>query len=609
MSAKFCQADTDMPPRDYSLPRRPALAAALFCAIAALLTFAFILIDGVNVPFADEWWYADLVKSVESGQATFNSFWAPNNEHRMLIPRLEFSTLAVLTHWNSKVMMIAGWLVVVVAMIFLFSQFRRIYSRRHPKLWIAAVGVSAAALFSLVQMENWLWAFQFAFFFIQFALIASLIILCQSNIALWLRLLAAAALGAAASFSSAQGLLVWPALMLSLSLTNDSPKKKIIGLFCLLISAATTFFLYFHGLPRTTELHLRAEQIIEKVQLPIFGFFGLVGNPLTRWISYEHLPHRAWFIGLSITIVFLFLTSIVIKRRRIPDAAPWLGLAAYAYSFCLVTTYGRLGMGYTGGFLAGRYTTHVSLLLIAILALVLIAMNSVDAESTRHHASSTRISVLAAFGLTLSFAVFLAIGDVQSFRSGAIERRDRLLAKRLIPFATYFDPDVDGTMTGPFYPLCPLRCRMIFDFGLKQLSESGYFGRLDNVNFLDEAVQATGNYSVTGKIVEERYLGLVEQGWKLSGAVSLGRKYVANLIFFKPAGSGDFVAATELQQTTDHGDAGRSYEWRMFLSPFILPDPEIPLEMWVYNQQSNEFLKIHQNAEHSEKADSSKMPP
>jgi hypothetical protein len=80
------------------IPKKNFFAAALLCAIAALATLAFILINGVNVPFADEWSYARLVQSVESGQATFGSFWSPQNEHRMLIPRLEFSALAALTH-------------------------------------------------------------------------------------------------------------------------------------------------------------------------------------------------------------------------------------------------------------------------------------------------------------------------------------------------------------------------------------------------------------------------------------------------------------------------------------------------------------------------------
>ena len=308
-------------------------------------------------------------------------------------------------------------------------------------------------------------------------------------------------------------------------------------MLCLLVSAAITFSLYFSGLPRTTELYLRPEQIIEKVQLPLFGFLGLVGNPLAHWISYEHLPHRAWFIGLSITIVFLFLTSIVMKRRRLPDAALWLGLGLYAYSFCLVTTYGRLGMGYTGGFLASRYTTHVTLLLIAIQALILIALDSSGPgpASTLSNPRLNRIRVLAASGVTFAIAALLVIGDFESFKSGGIERRDKPLAKRLIPFSAYFDPAVDGTMTGPFYALCPLRCQMILDIGIKQLSDAGYFSRLDDIRFVDPVVQATGNYTISRKIVEARYLGLVERGWKLSGTVLLGPQYIANLVFFKPA--------------------------------------------------------------------------
>jgi hypothetical protein len=58
-------------------PRRPELAAALLCAIAALLTLAFILLNGVNVPFADEWWYAGLVKSIATGQMLLNNLILP----------------------------------------------------------------------------------------------------------------------------------------------------------------------------------------------------------------------------------------------------------------------------------------------------------------------------------------------------------------------------------------------------------------------------------------------------------------------------------------------------------------------------------------------------
>jgi hypothetical protein len=63
-----------------------------------------------------------------------------------------------------------------------------------------------------------------------------------------------------------------------------------------------------------------------------------------------------------------------------------------------------------------------------------------------------------------------------------------------------------------------------------------------------------------------------------------------------------------MREAAPRGDARHSYEWHMFLSPFILPDPGTPLEMWVYDQQSNEFVKIHQTAEQWEKAENAKQP-
>ena len=595
-----------MTARENHFMKRPQLVAAALCVIAALLTLVFILLNGVNVPFADEWWYAGLVKSVETGQASFINFWAPNNEHRMVIPRLEFSTLAVLTHWNSKVIMIVAWLVIAIVMLFLYSQFKMIFSRAYPILWAVIVGVSAMALFSLVQLENWLWAYQFAFFFIQLAVVVSLFLLCRSSISLWLRLLAANALAMAASFSSAQGLLVWPVLVLSLCLTNDSLKKKVIGVLCFLIFAGFTFSLYVHGMVHSTDLQLRTDQIVAKPLVPVFAFLGLVGNPLAYWISFEHRPHRAWFIGLFETIVFLFLTWIVIRRRKLPEAAPWLGLGVYAYLFCLATTYGRLGgMGYTGGFLTSRYTTHVTLLSVAILGVLFITLNDSDQQPIQYAPWLNRARVPAAFCVVFGIAALLVIGDMYAFKSGVIERRDRFLAKRLVPFFMYFDPEVDGTATGPFYPLCPLRCMRILDIGLKQLSEDGYFRQVRDVRFADSGSEVTGSYTFSRILEKQRYLGIVEQGWTLSGTVTFGPGFTADLMFVKPVERDAFIAATQLQQIPHAGKAEYSCQWSLFLSPFILPDPGIPLEMWVYNKRANEFVKIRQNSERFQEADNS----
>ena len=78
--------------------------------------------------------------------------------------------------------------------------------------------------------------------------------------------------------------------------------------------------------------------------------------------------------------------------------------------------------------------------------------------------------------------------------------------------------------TGPFYPLCPLRCRPILKIGIRPLSEADYYQRLDGVSFTSTEPGINGRYTIGERIVEARYLGIVERGWKLSGSISIGPK-------------------------------------------------------------------------------------
>ena len=158
-------------------------------------------------------------------------------------------------------------------------------------------------------------------------------------------------------------------------------------------------------------------------------------------------------------------------------------------------------------------------------------------------------------------------------------------------------------MTGPFYPLCPLRCMRIVDVGLKQLSEDGYFRQMHNASFMDSRSEVTGSYSVA-RLGEQRYLGIVEQGWTFSGTVTLA--FSADLIFIKPVGQDTFIAATSLQRIPDTGNAVSSYRWSLFLSPFIIPDPDAPLELWVYHKQANVFVKVQQSPAPCREVDNSK---
>jgi hypothetical protein len=569
-------------------------AAALFCLIAAFSTLALILANGVNVPFADEWWYSTMVQKVRLGEATAGIFWSPNNEHRMLIPKVEFSVLALVTHWNSKTMMIFQWLVMVVAGALLFAEFRKLFPPSRPLLWAGAVIAALAIFFSGVQYENWLWAFQFAFFFIQTCVIVSIFAISRWTGPFWLRVVIASFFAAAASFSSAQGLLIWPALVLALILTSESKERKNTGTLFLIALMMLVAWTYFRGLPIAPDdrLRLPLRELLTKPKVVIHGFFGLVGNPFVHWAPHMGRPALAWPAGLIVTATFIGLTVRLLRGRDSrAKAAPWIALGFYGLCFCLVTVFGRLGGGYNLFFLTSRYTTHPILVAVAVLALILVATISRSAASA---GVRDRRSFGTMAGISLAFVLMTlaGIGDVEAFRQSATDAKGRTFAKTLIPFYRYFDTAIDGVKSGPFYPLCPLKGKGIFEVGLEPLCRDGFYDEVRNAHFIEAQQDKTGWYRMSKLSRGHDESELV---WELSGSISSKKELIDRTLFIRPAGTEMFVTAARLEPSP--GNEVQQYVWRVTLSSLILSDPKIPLEFWTYDRASNVFRLVDSTRE------------
>jgi len=566
--------------------RRWAVAAAALCLIAAFSTLALILANGVNVPFADEWWYSTMVQKVRLGEATVGIFWSPNNEHRMFIPRVEFSVLALVTHWNSKTMMIFQWVVMFVAGALLFVEFWKMYSPSRPLLWAGAVIAALALFFGGVQHENWLWAFQFAFFFIQTCVIVSIFAISRWTGPFWLRVVVASLFVAAASFSSAQGLLIWPALILATMLAGESKERRISGTIFLIALTVLIAWIYFRDLRIAPDdrLRLPLSELLTKPKVVLHGFFGLVGDPLVYWVPHIGRLALAWPVGLIVTAIFVWLSVGLIRDPGSrATAAPWIALGFYGLCFCLVTVFGRLGGGYNLFFLTSRYTTHPTLIAVAVLALSLIAIASPVSAALRSHRFLSRAGFAFAFVL-LTLAV---IGDIDAFREGATGAQDRSFAKNLIPFYRYFDPTVDGVRNGPFYALCPLKGKGIFEIGLEPLCREGFFDEVRGAHFIETQPDETGSYRMSQLSKGHDESELV---WVLSGTISSKKELIDKTLFIRPVGAGMFVTATRLEPSR-----GRlsQYVWRVTLSSLILSDPKIPLELWTYDRASNAFRLVN----------------
>jgi hypothetical protein len=234
-------------------------------------------------------------------------------------------------------------------------------------------------------------------------------------------------------------------------------------------------------------------------------------------------------------------------------------------------------------FLTSRYTTHPTLIAVAVLALSLIATTSPVSEAFRHHRSFGRAGFVLAF-ILLTLAV---IGDVDAFRQGATDAQNRSFAKNLIPFYRYFDPTIDGVRNGPFYVLCPLKGKGIFNVGLEPLCRDGLFDQVRSAHFIETQPDETGSYRMSHTFKGHDQSELV---WVLSGTISSKKELIDKTLFIRPVGAGMFVTAARLEPS--RGNRHTQYIWRVTLSSLILSDPKTPLEFWMYDRASNAFRLI-----------------
>jgi len=188
-----------------------AVVSWFFVLIPAALPYLYVRAFGVNVVFADAWDMVLVFRKFSSGRLTFADFYAQHNEHRMFFPRVAELLLGLLTRYNNVAEMY-----VVVSSFLITAAVLLVAFRREIGLPLIFFVPVALLIFSFRQYENMLFGFQINFAFTQTFGVLALYLLYSSSRDNFRAYAFAAALGSAtiASFSTAQGLLVWPAGLL-----------------------------------------------------------------------------------------------------------------------------------------------------------------------------------------------------------------------------------------------------------------------------------------------------------------------------------------------------------------------------------------------------------
>jgi hypothetical protein len=360
-----------------------------------------IKIYALRLPFSDEWTWAELIYRFRLGSLSFADLWYQHNEHRMLFPNLIALGLASLGGWSQLRESLFSLLVAVITQIGVFVLLRRaITPGRLPYAFL----IASLLLYSLAQIENWDWGFQIAWFLCNACAVWALLLLGSAGQS-WFALIAAMIIATVASFSSSQGLMIWPAGVATLLLVQ---KRRPAQIVIWIGVAVGIFFVYFHGFQKpvvSPNLLILAPSPLEYI-----AFFGAYfGSVFANWLNFWVCVVVGW---AGIVALALMVMRAVLRYRadRVTGSrvASWIGIVVYALATAAITTIGRIGFGEAQA-LASRYVSISIYLWMTISTLAFV--------SVRVQAKGSERAMLAV-GVLAILAILYAGSDRAGLRLG-----------------------------------------------------------------------------------------------------------------------------------------------------------------------------------------------
>jgi hypothetical protein len=370
----------------------------LVCGICTMGVGARQIVSSHSlVPLWDEWTEIDAIATAPHHQLPLSWLWSQHSEHRVVFYRLLLLTDVNLfhgKHWISFWCMVAVQILCLALLAWMVH-----FSGVRGTLWRAIVGLGGFALFCPSQWENFGWAFQISFllpgFFLLLALSAilkyqrSLQQLQPQRLYLALSILAAGA----ATYSNANGIVLWPLLLLvAIALVPRLEAiASYVGFGVMFIGLYLAHYVgpSYHSSPLNSLRH----------PLRIFEYVaGYLGVILPAWVGLRSLVAvSSGIFGLLVALAVV--VQVLWRQKREPLQIALLGLMFFALATAFLTALGRLGFGLEQAF-SSRYQTFNLLFWFSTVSLVLLI-----ADRT---ISSLRTLLLAAMSaaMLLAFAVF-----------------------------------------------------------------------------------------------------------------------------------------------------------------------------------------------------------
>lgn len=351
----------------------PAIAALLsyLMLLAGLATLAALLYlvarCHARAPVWDMWSIIDFW--AKPAQSTIHWLWAQHNEHRILLAKL-IVLLDYRFFSGRDVFAVTASFVTAAALLAALLWAFRVLAGMRGTLWRSAAAVAAFCLFSTVQWLNFVNGFQIQFFqvdlFFTLAVLALLFAWPGKDVPprkQWVWAAASVLAALAATYSMANGMLVWPVLVLLAILRRCC--RKIVAVFALSsVAVVASYFYHYHytsTMPQPGAVH----GFHSPIQVVVY-VINYIGAPL----DWGH-PALAIVFGLvGLAAAAFVLWRIVFRDVREPLQLLFASMLLFVIASALITALGRLHLG-TEQALSARYETVTLLLWLALAVLLL----------------------------------------------------------------------------------------------------------------------------------------------------------------------------------------------------------------------------------------------
>jgi hypothetical protein len=394
--------------------RRLNLVFWLLIVVPVLLGLCFTHLYGVNVFYLDQQdGLLPLFPKWDAGSLSIADFWRQHNEHRHFLPRLFMFGLAFLTHWNTVVEMyiIQGLLAVSLA-IYLCVALKSCRGKNTSWPLVAIPWL----VFSWRQNQNFQWGWQIGFVLACVASVSALFFLEGLKIPgrPALKYTSALVCATVASFSSAQGLMVWPVGLLMLLVVSETQRRRpvwVAGWGCL---GAIEWMAYFR--------HYTEPATQPPLTFSLKFFAVILGASLFP------TERMAGICGFTLLAVVAALCLVAFKRRKWVEYSFWFALILLGLLILGQITLARSALGPAQP-LASRYATNSLLVVIGVYA-ILCAM---FAEGS-----------MAFTALWLGLSSLIVFGVFVSFIEGghaAMKRKEYLKYQTYLYFTADSQPD------------------------------------------------------------------------------------------------------------------------------------------------------------------------